>query len=87
MSTSLSLPLLKSPRDLGFPKSGKESRTLPYAHVLDLADWGHIKPHIDSSRVSFHFMDILYNYNMLLAAQFCGSTVAVLSLLSPCLAR
>ena len=41
------------PRRLGFPTSGKESRTLPYAHVLDLADWGHIKPHIDSSRVRF----------------------------------
>ena len=43
-------------RGLGFSTSGKESRTLPYAHVLDLADWGHIKPHIDSSRVSFHVM-------------------------------
>ena len=61
-------PLVERIKRLGFPTSGKESRTLPYAHVLDLADWGHIKPHIDSSR-------------------FCGSTVAVLSLLSPCLAR
>ena len=26
---------------------------LPYVHVLDLAEEGHIKPHIDSSRVSF----------------------------------
>jgi len=51
-----------------FPKDGKESKTLPYTHILDLADFGFIKPHIDSSR-------------------FCGSTVAVLSLLSPCVAR
>jgi len=51
-----------------FPEDGKESKTLPYTHILDLADFGFIKPHIDSSR-------------------FCGSTVAVLSLLSPCVAR
>ena len=36
---------------LGFPAEGKESKTLPYTHVLDLADWGHIKAHTDSSRV------------------------------------
>jgi len=51
-----------------FPSKGKESKTLPYTHILDLAETGFIKPHIDSSR-------------------FCGSTVAVLSLLSPCVAR
>jgi len=51
-----------------FPVEGKESKTLPYTHILDLADYGFIKPHVDSSR-------------------FCGSTVAVLSLLSPCVAR
>lgn len=51
-----------------FPSEGKDSKTLPYTHVLDLAETGFIKPHIDSSR-------------------FCGSTVAVLSLLSPCVAR
>merc|ERR1712098_74521 len=55
-------------RNKSFPSSGKESQILPYTHVLDLADFGFIKPHIDSSR-------------------FCGSTVAVLSLLSPCVAR
>ena len=38
-------------RRLGFPEEGKEGRTLPYTHVLDLAATGHIKPHIDSSRV------------------------------------
>ena len=35
-----------------FPKDGKESKTLPYTHILDLADFGFIKPHIDSSRVN-----------------------------------
>jgi len=51
-----------------FPSDGKESKTLPYTHVLDLAETGFIKPHVDSSR-------------------FCGSTVAVMSLLSPSVAR
>jgi len=55
-------------KSLSFPKEGKGSKLLPYTHILDLADFGHIKPHIDSSR-------------------FCGSTVAVLSLLSDCVAR
>ena len=63
--------------------SGKDSFILPYTHVLDLADFGFIKPHIDSPRVG-----IFYLLSMLIfAAQFCGSTVAVLSLLSPCVAR
>ena len=30
----------------------KGTRLLPYVHVLDLAEDGFIKPHIDSSRVS-----------------------------------
>ena len=29
-----------------------EDKQLPYVHVLDLAEDGHIKPHIDSTRVS-----------------------------------
>ena len=29
-----------------------EHKQLPYVHVRDLAEDGHIKPHIDSSRVS-----------------------------------
>ena len=33
--------------------SGKDSSILPYTHILDLADFGFIKPHIDSPRVSF----------------------------------
>ena len=53
---------------LGFPSSGPGSLTLSSTHVLDLADFGHIKPHTDSTR-------------------FCGSIVAVLSLLSDCVAR
>ena len=61
-------PVIDRLRKISFPSSGKESQVLPYTHVLDLADFGFIKPHIDSSR-------------------FCGSTVAVLSLLSPCVAR
>merc|ERR1719167_1622883 len=55
-------------KHVSFPTEGKGSKLLPYTHILDLADFGHIKPHIDSSR-------------------FCGSTVAVLSLLSDCVAR
>ena len=31
---------------------GKESKILPYTHVLDLAGDGYIKPHVDSVRVS-----------------------------------
>lgn len=55
-------------KEQSFPSEGKEGQTLAYTHILDLADFGFIKPHIDSSR-------------------FCGSTVAVLSLLSPSVAR
>jgi len=55
-------------KDTSFDKEGKDGFILPYTHILDLADFGFIKPHIDSPR-------------------FCGSTVAVLSLLSPCVAR
>ena len=31
---------------------GKHSKVLPYTHVLDLAEDGYIKPHVDSVRVS-----------------------------------
>ena len=41
-------------KDVSFPREGHESRILPYTHVLDLADFGFIKPHIDSSRVGHH---------------------------------
>ena len=30
-----------------------DSKCLPYVHVLDLSEDGHIKPHIDSPRVRF----------------------------------
>jgi hypothetical protein len=30
---------------------GKGSKTLPYTHILDLAEDGFIKPHVDSARV------------------------------------
>lgn len=31
-----------------------DDKPLPYVHVLDLAEEGHIKPHIDSPRVNNH---------------------------------
>jgi hypothetical protein len=31
--------------------AGKGSKTLPYTHILDLAEDGFIKPHVDSARV------------------------------------
>ena len=64
---------------------GNGSCILPYTHVLDLADFGFIKPHIDSSRVMTNTLTFPINNFALL--QFCGSCVAVLSLLSPCVAR
>lgn len=33
----------------------KDSNHLPLVHVLDLSEQGHIKPHIDSARVSYLF--------------------------------
>ena len=39
---------IKRLREAAFDPKG--SRHLPYVHVLDLAEDGHIKPHIDSSR-------------------------------------
>ena len=43
-------------QDTAFDSKG--TRLLPYVHVLDLADDGFIKPHIDSSRVSWKIPDI-----------------------------
>lgn len=34
----------------------ESTRLLPYVHVLDLAENGFIKPHIDSSRVILFFI-------------------------------
>ena len=42
-------PLIDRLRSRAFDKSDS---VLPYVHVLDLAEDGHIKPHIDSTRVS-----------------------------------
>ena len=39
-----------------------EDRQLPYVHVLDLAEDGHIKPHIDSTRVSFALLNLSRKY-------------------------
>ena len=47
-------------KDVSFPREGHESRILPYTHVLDLADFGFIKPHIDSSRVGLTTDNINY---------------------------
>ena len=56
---------------------------LPYVHVLDLAEDGHIKPHIDSPRVKLLFSSFARNIDKKsFFFQFCGDTVAVLSLLS-----
>jgi hypothetical protein len=46
--------------------TGVGSKTLPYTHILDLAEDGFIKPHVDSTRVLYInlFRDsvfILYN--------------------------
>ena len=73
-------------KDVSFPREGHESRILPYTHVLDLADFGFIKPHIDSSRVSHDDLILLIALHTS-TCQFCGSTVAVVSLLAPCVAR
>ena len=42
-------------KEQSFPSEGKEGQTLAYTHILDLADFGFIKPHIDSSRVKTKF--------------------------------
>ena len=42
-------------KEQSFPSEGKEGQTLAYTHILDLADFGFIKPHIDSSRVITKF--------------------------------
>ena len=41
-------PLIERLRSRAFDKNDS---VLPYVHVLDLAEDGHIKPHIDSTRV------------------------------------
>ncbi|XP_023334732.1 alpha-ketoglutarate-dependent dioxygenase alkB homolog 7, mitochondrial [Eurytemora carolleeae] len=43
-------PIIQRIRDISFPSSGKESKILPYTHILDLAEDGFIKPHVDSIR-------------------------------------
>jgi len=42
--------IVKRIKATSFPSDGKESKTLPYTHVLDLAETGFIKPHVDSAR-------------------------------------
>lgn len=43
-------PIVERIRNLAFPQTGKHSKVLPYTHVLDLAEDGYIKPHVDSVR-------------------------------------
>ncbi len=38
--------------------AGKGSKTLPYTHILDLAEDGFIKPHVDSARVGGGLINI-----------------------------
>ena len=76
----------------------KGTRLLPYVHVLDLAEDGFIKPHIDSIRVSIFCVIKLrflnasivlckISFNSLYIFQFCGDTVAIISLLSDCVLK
>jgi len=43
-------PVIERIRRISFPETGKHSKCLPYTHVLDLAEDGHIMPHVDSVR-------------------------------------
>jgi len=43
-------PVIERIRRISFPDTGKDSKCLPYTHVLDLAEDGHIMPHVDSVR-------------------------------------
>lgn len=63
----------------------KSSSTLPHIHVLDLAAEGFIKPHVDSVRVYIdEMLDVIYRN---VSLQYCGSTIAGLSLLSGCVMK
>jgi len=46
----INTPVIERMRTLAFPMEGKHSKVLPYTHVLDLAEDGYIKPHVDSVR-------------------------------------
>ena len=53
-------PLIQRIRQMAFKD---DSKILPYVHVLDLAEDGHIKPHIDSSRVRYTGQKFQYSNN------------------------
>lgn len=79
---------------VAFPEG---SQLLGPVHVLDLDKEGYIKPHIDSVKVcvklfvQYHSSVIctLFLFSMTVAffCQFCGSTIAGLSLLSDSIMR
>lgn len=71
---------------------------MPYIHVLDLAENGVIKAHVDSSRVSWGICkaDVVMrewfrgdnrSNAIVHSIQYCGTTIAGLSLLSDCVMR
>jgi hypothetical protein len=45
--------------------AGKGSKTLPYTHILDLAEDGFIKPHVDSARVGGGLLNIFSKQTVL----------------------
>lgn len=81
--------VLNRVRSVAFPEG---SQLLGPVHVLDLDKTGYIKPHIDSVKVGFY---LRYRHSDSLALlsmsfsffQFCGSTIAGLSLLSDSVMR
>ncbi|XP_077069049.1 alpha-ketoglutarate-dependent dioxygenase alkB homolog 7, mitochondrial isoform X1 [Siphateles boraxobius] len=88
--------ILRRVRVVAFPEG---SPLLGPIHVLDLDKEGYIKPHIDSVKVclgvictvSFPTVVIctlfLFSMNIAFSCQFCGSTIAGLSLLSDSIMR
>ncbi|XP_057200926.1 alpha-ketoglutarate-dependent dioxygenase alkB homolog 7, mitochondrial isoform X1 [Triplophysa rosa] len=78
-------------REVAFPKG---SSLLGPVHVLDLDKAGYIKPHVDSVKVCLSSTVLCVVYSVLLffmlfflSFQFCGSTIAGLSLLSDSIMR
>ncbi|XP_051995351.1 alpha-ketoglutarate-dependent dioxygenase alkB homolog 7, mitochondrial-like isoform X2 [Xyrauchen texanus] len=83
--------ILRRVRAVAFPEG---SPLLGPVHVLDLDKLGYIKPHIDSVKVcllstfSFYYYYLQYCHSTcLFSFQFCGSTIAGLSLLSDSVMR
>ncbi|XP_039499425.1 alpha-ketoglutarate-dependent dioxygenase alkB homolog 7, mitochondrial-like isoform X1 [Drosophila santomea] len=64
-------------------------QVMPFVHILDLAVSGVIKPHVDSTRVSWTMEDArrFHSHLPICTRQFCGNTIAGISLLSDCVMR